>query len=202
MKKTHYDNIDGKDVFLYTIKKSGIEADICDMGARINALRVYGTDIALGFNSVTDYLKSSTFAGATIGRVANRIAKGKFVLGGREHNVTRNERGNQLHGGLGFDKKPFDVLSADDNRIVLRYISEDGEEGYPGRLELTVKFCIDDNSLRIDFTAISDKDTLWNPTNHTYFNLDGENSGDCLDNILLMNSAYYTPTDGELIPTV
>ncbi|MBD5132368.1 MAG: galactose mutarotase [Clostridiales bacterium] len=201
MKRQFYDKINDRAVYLYTIGNGAIEVDICEVGARINALRVNGVDIALGFNCIADYIKSGTYAGATIGRVANRIARGKFSLNGQEYNITRNERLNHLHGGVGFDKKVFDVLSVDNNSIVLQYISEDGEDGYPGRLVLTVKFCIDNNSLSIEFNAISNKDTLWNPTNHIYFNLDGENSGDCRDNLLLINSDKYTPTDNELIPT-
>ena len=201
MQKKHYDTLGDREVCLYTIADGDIEADICDVGARINALRVGGVDIALGFDGVAQYIDSGTFAGATIGRVANRIAGGKFVLNGREYSVTRNERNNHLHGGVGFDKKPFEVVSVDGGGIVLRYASEDGEEGYPGRLVLTVGFRIKNNALRIDFSAVCDKDTLWNPTNHIYFNLDGAGNGDCRDNLLQIHADRYTPTDGELIPT-
>lgn len=186
---------------IYTISGGAVEADISTFGARINALRVNGVDIALVYNSIPDFIRSRTYSGATIGRVANRIENGKFVLNGREYNVTCNERGkNHLHGGkIGFDKKIFTVLSAENCCVVMQYISENGEEGYPGRLTLTVKFGIVDNTLHIDFVAVCDQDTLWAPTNHMYFNLDGE--GDCLDNKLKIYSDYYTPANEFLIPT-
>ena len=187
----------------YTISGGQVEADICTLGARVNALRVCGVDIVLGFNNFQDYFKSGTYAGATIGRVANRIENGRFVLNGRVFGVACNERGrNHLHGGIaGFDKKIFTVLSAEKCCIVLQYISEDEEEGYPGRLTLTVKFGIVDNALTIDFAAVCDKDTLWSPTNHLYFNLDGELSGDCLSNTLKLYADYYMPANRMLIPT-
>ena len=186
---------------VYTIYGGAVEADISTFGARINALRVNGVDIALGFNSIEDYIKSGTYCGATIGRVANRIEGGRFTLNGVEYNVTCNERGkNHLHGGrVGFDKKIFTVLSAETCCVVMQCVSEDGEEGYPGRLTLTVKFGIVDNTLHIDFAAVSDNDTLWAPTNHLYFNLDGE--GDCTANKLKIYSDYYTPANELLIPT-
>ncbi|MCH5155706.1 MAG: galactose mutarotase [Clostridiales bacterium] len=187
----------------FTISAGQVEADICTLGARINALRVCGVDIALGFNNFQDYLKSGTYAGATIGRVANRIESGRFILNGRTYSVTCNERGkNHLHGGIaGFDKKIFTVLSAEKCCVVLQYISEDNEEGYQGRLTLTVRFGIVDNTLCIDFAAVCDKDTLWSPTNHLYFNLDGEQSGNCLSNVLKLYADYYTPVNRMLIPT-
>ena len=103
--KNFYDKIDGKDVYLYTIKNGNLEVDICEVGARINALRVNGVDIVLGFNSDEDYVKSGCYAGATIGRVANRIAKGRFTLNGKEYQLNCNDGKNHLHGGNeGFDK--------------------------------------------------------------------------------------------------
>ena len=176
--------------------------DVCNVGARINAVRVDGTDVVLGFQSTGDYLNSGSYAGATIGRVANRIAGGKFLLNNKPYFLNKNEGNNHLHGGnIGFDKKFFDVIRKTDSMLEMQYTSEDGEECYPGKLQLTVKFTVDGRALLIEFAAISNKDTLWNPTNHTYFNLDGESSGDCRDNLLLINSDFYTPTDDELIPT-
>ena len=202
MQKKLYDKLDGKDVFLYTISNGGIEVDICEVGARINALRVHGVDIVLGFNSIADYAKSGTYAGATIGRVANRIENGRFTLDGKEHRLSTIFGKYHLHGGIeGFDKKLFTVLSAENCCLVLQYVSEDGEEGYPGRLTFTVKFGVVDDALMIDYAATCDKDTLWCPTNHMYFNLDGEQSGDCRNNLLRINSDYYTPTDDKLLPT-
>ena len=202
MQRRLYDTIDGKDIYLYTISHGGREVDICEMGARINALRVHGVDIVYGFDSQSDYLKSGSYAGATIGRVVNRIANGKFSLGGNEYKLSTNAGSNHLHGGIaGFDKKLFTVLSAENCCLVLQYISEDGEEGYPGRLTLIVKFGVVDGTVSIDFAAVCDKDTLWCPTNHIYFNLNGKGSGDCRKNLLQINADYYTPVDERLIPT-
>ena len=202
LKRKLSDKLNGRDVFTYTIKADGLEADVCDMGARINALRVDGRDIVLGFNSVEEYLKSGSYAGATIGRVANRIGGGRFVLDNKPYFLNNNEGSNHLHGGnIGFDKNLFDVISQTESSVTMRYTSEDNEERYPGKLILTVSFVLKDRALLIEFSAISDKDTLWNPTNHAYFNLDGEDSGDCRNNLLQINAGYYTPTDDELIPT-
>ena len=200
MKKL-YDKIDGKEVYSYTIKSGNIEVDICEVGARINALRINGVDIVLGFNSVEDYIKSGCYAGATIGRVANRIAKGRFTLNGKEYQLNVNNGENHLHGGKeGFDKKLFTVLEQTDSSVIMEYVSADGEENYPGNLKFTVKFTVENNALLMEYTAVSDKDTLWCPTNHAYFNLDGESRGDCLKNILQINADKYTPVDSGLIP--
>lgn len=202
MIKTYYDKFNGRDVCIYTIADGMVEVDICELGARINAIRVNGADIALGCNSVDDYLESGSYAGATIGRVANRIANGRFVLNGRLYYVSANEGANHLHGGiLGFDKRLFAVLSQTDNSLLLQYVSADGEEGYPGKLTLTVRFSVEKGALTVNYSAVSDKDTLWCPTNHTYFNLDGENSGDCRSNMLKINADKYTPTGAGLIPS-
>lgn len=187
---------------IITLKDGNIEAEIESVGARINALRINGVDIVLGFNSVEDYNKSGCYAGATVGRVANRIAKGKFTLNGKEYLLNTNNGENHLHGGKeGFDKKPFKVLEQTDNSVTMEYVSSDGEEYYPGNLKFTVKFTVENNSLLMEYEAISDKDTLWCPTNHAYFNLDGEGNGDCLGNMLQLNADYYTTVDCGLIPT-
>lgn len=200
MKKL-YDKIDGTEVYLYTINSGNIEVDVCEVGARINALRINGVDIVLGFNSVEDYIKSGCYAGATIGRVANRIAKGRFTLNGKEYQLNVNNGENHLHGGNeGFDKKLFTVLEQTDNSVTMEYVSADGKENYPGNLKFTVKFTVENNSLLMEYSAVSDKDTLWCPTNHSYFNLDGESMGSCLNNILQINADKYTPVDSGLIP--
>lgn len=197
-----YDNVNGVDAYLYTIKEGKIEVDICDFGARINALRVGGVDVVLGFNSVKDYENSSCFAGATIGRVSNRIAKSKFTLNGKTYFLYKNEGENTLHGGIsGFDKKKFSLLECGENFLTLQYVSKDGEENYPAELVLNVKYTVSDGGLLIEYSAISDGDTLFAPTNHAYFNLDGESEGDCRENILKLNAKFYTPTNFELIPT-
>ena len=187
---------------IITLKDGNIEAEIESVGARINALRINGVDIVLGFNSVEDYNKSGCYAGATVGRVANRIAKGRFTLNGKEYRLNVNNGENHLHGGNeGFDKKPFKVLGQTDNSVTMQYVSADGEENYPGNLKFTVKFKVENNALLIEYSAISDKDTLWCPTNHAYFNLDGEGKGDCLENLMQINADKITLIDSGLIPT-
>ena len=202
MQKQLYDKIDGKDFFLYTIKQGSVEVDICEVGARINAIRVGGVDVVLGYNSVKGYLVGGGYIGATIGRVANRIADGKFTLDGKEYRLNTNNGKNHLHGGTcGFDKKLFTVTEHTEDSVTMEYLSHDGEENYPGTLKFTVKFTVAHNALTMDYTAVSDKNTLWCPTNHAYFNLNGENGGDCTDNLLQINADYCTPVDGTLIPT-
>lgn len=185
-----------------TIKDGNIEAEIESVGARINALKVNGIDIVFGFNSVEDYNKSGCYAGATIGRVANRIAKGRFTLNGKEYRLNVNNGENHLHGGNdGFDKKPFTLTEETADSVTMEYLSCDGEENYPGNLRFTVKFTVENNALLMEYSAVSDKDTLWCPTNHAYFNLDGEQKGDCRNNLLQLNADFYTPVDGGLMPT-
>ena len=197
-----YDSYNGKDIHLYTISDGELSVGVLDLGGTINFIKAGGVDITLGFNSVTEYIKSGSYAGATIGRVANRIAGGKFLLNGKQYSLNTNDGANHLHGGKeGFDRKLFKVLNRTDNWIEMQYISVDGEENYPGTLKLNVKFTVCNNCLTIDYTAESDADTLWNPTNHTYFNLDGEGAGGCLGNLVEINSDSYTPADATLIPT-
>lgn len=200
--KTLFDNYNGKEVYLYTISDGAVSAGILDLGGVINFIKINGVDITLGFDSVAEYLKSGSYAGATVGRVANRIAGGKFSLNGKTYALNTNDGNNHLHGGIcGFDKRPFEVLTYTENSLKMRYVSLDGEENYPAKLNFTVKFTVKDNCLTIEFEAVSDGDTLWNPTNHAYFNLDGESCGDCRNNLLKINAGFYTPADGTLIPT-
>ncbi len=196
-----YDEYKGSTVKVYTLQQGDLSVDIVDLGSRINALRYCGVNVARGFKSVEEYLNSNSYAGATVGRVANRIKGGKFVLDGRDYSVVCNNGNNSLHGGLeGFDKKPFAVEVCSDC-VKMHCVSHDGEQGYPGELELTVIYKIENDALIIEYTAKANKKTLFNPTNHTYFNLDGIETGDCSHNLLSINADGYTPVDGELIPT-
>lgn len=201
MEKIFCEKFNGKDIYLYTLKDGDIEVGIYNIGARIHFIKVRGVDITLGFDSMEDYLRSSSYAGSTVGRCGNRIARGKFTLNGKKYCVTCNEGANHLHGGKeGFDKKFFEVKEQN-NALVLEYTSEDGEEGYPGNLKFTVTYTLKGNTLNAEYEAVCDKDTLFNPTNHSYFNLDGEQTGDCRDNLLQIFADKYTLVDGELIPT-
>lgn len=202
MNPTRFDIVDGKEARLYTLRDKNISVGILDFGAAIHFIKIDGVDITLGFNSVDDYIQSGTYCGASIGRYGNRIAEGKFVLNGKAYQLNVNDGKNHLHGGkVGFDRKIFTVKALSENSITLEYVSPDGEENYPAELRFTVKYTLENHSLKIEFTGTSDGDTLFNPTNHTYFNLDGEDTGDCKNNLLQINANYYTPVDGGLIPT-
>ena len=190
----------GYDVESYTVTCGELEVEIWNLGARINAIKWRGEDVTLGFNTAQDYISGQTFAGATMGRVANRIADGKFTLNGKVYTLIKNEGKNHLHGGkVGFDKRMFAAKPLK-NGVVMRLVSEDGDEGYPGRLELETCFTVTENGVEIRYSALSDKDTLWSPTCHVYFNLGGERRQSCLDDMLKINTEEYTPADRGLIP--
>ena len=140
--------------------------------------------------------------GATIGRYGNRIGRARFELNGVEYRLAKNNGDNSLHGGVrGFDKVIWAPREMPDGSLELSYLSPDGEEGYPGNLRVTVRFTLADKSLRIDYTAVTDKETVLNLTNHSYFNLKGAGVGDVLDHRVMLNADRYTPVDAGLIPT-
>ncbi len=198
---------DGTAVELYTLtNKHGVEAKIMTYGGVVVSLRTPDrngklADVTLGFDNLDGYLKTNPYFGALVGRYGNRIAHGKFKLGGTEYTLAQNNGENALHGGLkGFDKQVWKVKSAGPQHVELGYLSRDGEEGYPGNLDVTVRYTLDDkNELRIDYTATTDKPTVLNLTNHTYFNLAG--SGDILKHELTIHADRFTPVDKGLIPT-
>jgi aldose 1-epimerase len=202
----------GTPVNLYTLTNSnGIEATITNYGGIVVSLKTpdrRGTmaDIVLGYETLDEYLKDSRFFGALVGRYGNRIAKGRFTLDGREYTLARNNGENALHGGLkGFNKvvwtaKP--VTRKEGPALELTYVSKDGEEGYPGTLTATVVYTLTDaNELRIDYQAKTDKPTVVNLTNHSYFNLGGQGEGDILKHEVMLNADRFTPVDSTLIPT-
>lgn len=202
--------VDGKSVELFTLKNSnGMEVYFTNYGGRIVGLVVPDkegkkTDVVIGFDNAEAYKSSSEpYFGATIGRYGNRIAKGKFSLNGKDYNITINNNGNALHGGTeGFQTKVWDAKQPDEQTLILNYISEDMEEGFPGKLEVTVTYSInDDNELEIDYQATTDKPTVVNLTNHAFFNLNGEGSGDILDHTMQIYANKFTPVDETLIPT-
>jgi aldose 1-epimerase len=202
--KSLFDNYEGKEVYLYELSNEYLKVGITNFGAGINYLKVLTAkgekDICLGYKTIKDYVHSATHSGATIGRVGNRIRYGKFTLDGKEYSLSINDGVNHLHGGtIGFSERFFDV-EAKDNLLVFSLTSDDGDQGYPGTLKLKVEYSLNGKSLNIKFSAVSDKDTLWNPTNHTYFNLGGEDSGNVLDTHLRINADSYTPCDGHTIP--
>ncbi len=203
---------DGLAVERYTLTNAvGSTAKIITYGALLTELNVPDRDgklgdVVLGFDNLKDYLAEHPYFGATVGRVANRIAKGTFTLEGKTYKLAINNPPNTLHGGQkGFDKvvwKAEPKATPDGPSLELSYVSKDGEEGYPGTLTAHVTYTLtNDNALRIDYTATTDKATPVNLTNHSYFNLAGTKTGDILDHELTVFATKYTPTDETLIPT-
>lgn len=202
---------DGTPVELYTLtNKNGLTAKVMTFGATLTELHVPDKagktgDVVLGFDKLDPYLKGHPFFGSTVGRVANRIAKGAFTLDGRSYQVAVNNGPNHLHGGLkGYDKvvwKATPKQNPDGPSVEFTYKSHDGEEGYPGDLDVTVVYTLTDaNALRVDYTAKPGKlATPVNLTNHSYFNLAGK--GNILGTELMLAAANYTPADDTLIPT-
>ena len=202
---------DGRNADLYTLHNAaGMTAKITNYGGIIVALTAPdkdGTfeDVTLGVHSLANYVKGTPFFGALVGRYGNRIAKGKFTLDGKPYTLVTNNMGNHLHGGsVGFDKVLWTAtpVEGDEPALKLSYVSKDGEEGYPGNLSVTVTYTLQkDNALRIDYQATTDKPTVVNLTNHTYFNLTGGAKRDILDHVLTLNADHYVPVDKTLIPT-
>jgi len=198
---------DGTAVALYTLTNAnGLTAKVAAYGTIITQLHVPDRrgklgDIVLGFDNLEQYLKGHPYFGATVGRVANRIAKGRFTLDGKTYALATNNGPNHLHGGLkGFDKVVWKAEPRAGAAVKFTYTSRDGEEGYPGTLTVAVTMALTDaNELRLDYRATADKPTPVNLTNHSYFNLAG--NGDVLDHELMIAAKHYTPSDSALIPT-
>lgn len=202
--------VDGKQVSLYFLKnKNGLEMAVTNYGAKVVALAVPDkngsfADIVLGFDSLDDYLHTTEkYFGAVIGRYGNRIAGGKFTLNGKEYKLVTNNGPNHLHGGnKGFESRVWDVLDAGPQRLELHYLSPDGEEGYPGNLDVNMVYELtDENEFRITYEARTDDTTILNLTNHSFFNLHGAGNGTVNDHILQINASRFTPVDSNLIPT-
>jgi aldose 1-epimerase len=204
--------VKGETVTKYTLtNRNNVVVRCVEYGAIVTEIHVPDragkfADVALGFDRLDDYLKGHPYFGANAGRSANRIAKGKFTLDGKEYTLATNNAPNHLHGGeKGFDKKywkgePF--LGATGPGVKFSYTSPDGEEGYPGRLSVTVSYTLtDNNELVVDYRATTDKTTLCNLAHHSYFNLGGHNSGTILDHVAEFAAKNYTPADETLIPT-
>ena len=211
-KETFGNTLDGREVFVYTLKnRTGIEARITNYGGIILSLLVPDRsgkldDVVLGYESLGDYLKETPYFGALIGRCGNRIGKGRFTLNGVEYSLVANDGPNHLHGGLkGFDKVVWEVNeqeSVPGSSLVLTYRSKDGEEGYPGNLDVKVVYALSDsNALMIKYEAKTDKPTVVNLTHHSYFNLEGAGKGDILKHELFIDADRFTPVGPGLIPT-
>lgn len=207
--KTHFGTTEGREVDLYSLISEGIEVSITNYGGAITSIKVPDRngklgDVVLGYETLKEYVKNPRFLGALIGRSANRIALGKFTLDGVPYQLAQNNGANHLHGGTrGFDKVVWEASEEfEDDKAVLRltYLSKDGEEHYPGNLTASVKYILSsERDLRIDYHAVTDKPTIVNLTNHSYFNLAG--TWTIRDHELTLNADAFTPVGPDLIPT-
>ncbi|RDC58114.1 galactose mutarotase [Pedobacter chinensis] len=202
--------IDGKSTGLYTLRnKNNAEAIFTNYGGRLISLLIPNKDkelidVVVGFKSVSDYETSTEpYFGATIGRYGNRIAKGKFTLNGKQYSLFTNNGQNTLHGGKkGYQYVVWDAKQINDHIVQFDYLSKDGDENFPGNLKVSVTYTLtDDNELKMDYQATTDQPTVVNLTNHAFFNLNGEGSGDILNHEVKIFADEYTPVDSTLIPT-
>lgn len=202
-------NIDGKEVQLYFLKnKNGLEMAVTNYGAKVVSLLVPDKngvfeDIVLGFDNIDGYLNAhEPYFGAAIGRYGNRIANGKFTLNGQQYELATNNSPNHLHGGeKGFNAQVWNATQVDDHSIEFSRLSQDGEEGYPGNLQVTMIYSLtDDNEFKITYEAETDQPTVINLTHHSFFNLRGAGNGSINDHVLMINADKYTPVDQTLIP--
>jgi aldose 1-epimerase len=203
---------DGQSVDLYVLtNKSGAEASITNYGGAVVSIKVPDrngklADVVLGYDNVDGYVNDKVYFGAIVGRYANRIARAQFVLDGKTYTLAKNNGENSLHGGVkGFNKALWTarVLHGKDGQsLELSYLSKDGEEGFPGNLNVSVIYTLkDDNALSITYSATTDKKTVLNLTSHCYFNLAGQGSGDILGHMLMIAADKFNPVDAALIPT-
>ena len=203
---------DGREVNAFVLRNArGMSVQILDLGGVIASIKVPDSsgnfsDVTTGFDYPQPYLDGAGYMGAIVGRYANRIAGGKFSIDGIDYSLAKNNGDNAIHGGLvGFDKKIWDVeflVGLHDSKLKLSTFSPDGEEGYPGRVEVSVTYTLNDqNQLTIDYSATSDKATIINLTNHAYFNLDGHQAGSILEHEVMLNANHFTPIDESSIPT-
>jgi aldose 1-epimerase len=199
---------DGSAADLYVLTNSkGTEAVITNYGGIVVSLKVADktgkvADVVLGYDNLDAYVHRNQYFGCLIGRYGNRIAKGQFTLGGKVYKLATNNGPNHLHGGLkGFDKVLWTAKESGPSAVELTYRSKDGEEGYPGNLDVRVVYTLtEDNGLRIDYSATTDKETVVNLTNHSHFNLAGQGEGDILGHQLVLAADHFTPVDATLIP--
>lgn len=211
LEKSNFDKkIKGKSISLYVLtNKNGMVSEITNFGGKVVSLWMPDRlgnyeDIVLGHSTIDDYLNSKEkYFGALIGRYGNRIANGKFSLNGKEYSLAKNNGSNHLHGGdNGFDAVVWEAKQIDHQTLELRYVSKDMEEGYPGNLSIVVVYRLtDNNELKVEYKATTDKSTVVNLTHHSFFNLKGAGNGSINDHLLQINAPYYTPVDKGLIPT-
>ena len=211
MKRENFQTtVDGKKVDLYTLTNGTITMQVTNFGARVVSLWTPDregkmADIVVGYENIDRYVNNTgeRFFGAPVGRVGNRINKGKFTLDGVEYSVPQNSNGHALHGGnKGIDMVVWDVEYVADNAITLRLVSPDGADGFPGNLDIKMTYTLTpENEFEVTYHATTDKKTIVNLSHHSFFNLKGEAGGTITDHVLTINADYITPTDAELIPT-
>jgi aldose 1-epimerase len=209
LKQTDFEStVDGKRTTLFVLKnKNGAEACITNYGGRLVSVMVPDksgkmTDVVLGYDNINDYTSSDGNFGALIGRYGNRIANGKFILDEVEYTLPQNNNGHCLHGGPnGYHTRIWDPKLLNDQTLELTYLSQDGEAGFPGNLNIKVTYTLEDNNaIAIKYEATTDKATIVNLTNHSYFNLSGDPSAPIVDQTIMINADNYTPVDETLIP--
>lgn len=184
---------------LYLLESEELRVWVWELGATITRIDFKGRTVTLGYDKAEDYLNGTTYAGATIGRFANRIAKGRFTLNGKEYQTTVNENGNTLHGGPNsYDKRRWEGVNVNDG-VRFTLVSPDGDNGFPGKLKMHVDYSVCGGELRVDYRAVSDADTIYAPTNHSYFNLDGAEN--ILSTTMKIDACGVLEVDSELIPT-
>ena len=201
---------DGKPVGIYTLRAGDVTMQVTNYGARVVSLWTPDRagdyeDIVLGYETIDRYINNDgeRFLGAVVGPYANRIAKGSFTLDGTEYNLPINNNGQTLHGGIdGLDRVVWDVVSASEDQLVMKYLHADGQEGFPGNLQIEMTYSLTpENEFRIDYSATTDKPTVVNLSHHPFFNLKGEGNGTILDHVMTINASHTTPVDSVLIPT-
>ena len=208
MKSDSVSEVEGKPTALYVLKnKNGAEACITNYGGRLVSVMVPDkngkmTDVVLGYDNIGQYVQSDGNYGALIGRYGNRINQGKFTLDDIEYTLPQNNGAHCLHGGpQGYHARMWDAKQLNDQALELTYLSKDGEAGFPGNLDIKVTYTLtDDNAVGIKYEATTDKKTVVNLTNHSYFNLSGVPGSDVLDQLVMINADNYTPVDSTLIP--
>jgi aldose 1-epimerase len=203
------DTVEGKETKLYTLKnETGLIASITNYGGRVVGLIVPDAmrnpiDVVIGMKSLKAYEESSEpYYGALIGRVGNRIANGKFILDGKTYELSTNNGGNTLHGGIkGYQSVVWKADQPNDSTLILKHISMDGDQGFPGELTIKVTYTVTKHQgLKVEYEATTNQSTVVNLTNHAFFNLNGEGSGNVNDHLLMINADSYTPVDSTLIP--
>lgn len=205
IEKKEYGRVGEKEVYLYKLDNGrGLSAEIITYGGILRTLTFDGTDVVLGRDSLEEYMNNTGCYGALIGRNSNRIANGEFTLNGVKYTLAKNNGNNNLHGGLvGFGKRVWDskAIDREEPSLVLTLVSADGDEGFPGKVKVKVTYTLtSDNAIQIHYEGKSNRDTLLNMTNHTYFNLNGHASGTVDDHVLKMASGFYTPNTPECMP--